>query len=321
MYSKLVDCTVLSTNHSGKRTHVVDRITPHCVVGQLKAESIGGCFTSASRRASCNYGIGTEGRICLIVDEDNRSWCTSSATNDQRAITIECASDSTEPYKFNDAVYNRLIDLTVDILKRYNRNKLVYIADKTSALKYEPKDNEMLLTFHRWYANKSCPGNWFVSKAEEYVGAVNKILGTNNNTNNNNTIETDKTFKVGDVVKLKTNATQYNGKSIKEVYKNKEYTVKEINNDRVVLIIDNIVVYAVNIKNISLLEDTVIQFKDYKVKITANALNYRSGPGLSFKINGVIRNQGVYNIVEEKDGWGKLKSGAGWINLSYTKKI
>lgn len=67
--SSLVNCTVLSPNHSGKRTHKIDRITPHCVVGQLSAESIGGCFTSTSRQASCNYGIGYDGRVSLIVDE------------------------------------------------------------------------------------------------------------------------------------------------------------------------------------------------------------------------------------------------------------
>ena len=91
--SSLVSYTKLSPNHSGQRTHSIDRITPHCVVGQLSAESICGCFTSPSRQASCNYGIGTDGRISLCVEEKNRSWCSSSNANDQRAITIECASD------------------------------------------------------------------------------------------------------------------------------------------------------------------------------------------------------------------------------------
>lgn len=85
--------TKLSPNHSGQRTHSIDRITPHCVVGQLSAESICGCFTSPTRQASCNYGIGTDGRVSLCVEEKNRSWCSSSNSNDQRAVTIECASD------------------------------------------------------------------------------------------------------------------------------------------------------------------------------------------------------------------------------------
>ena len=162
--SKLVDRTVKSPNHSGKRTHAVDRITPHCVVGQLSAESIGGCFTSTSRQASCNYGIGTDGRVALIVDEDNRSWCSSSGANDQRAITIECASDKTEPYAFNDAVYSKLVALCVDICQRYGKTKLLWIENKDKALAYEPKADEMLLTVHRWFANKSCPGAWLFER-------------------------------------------------------------------------------------------------------------------------------------------------------------
>ena len=67
--SSLVSYTLLSPNHSGKRTHSIDRITPHCVVGQLSAASICGCFTSPDREASCNYGIGKDGQIALCVDE------------------------------------------------------------------------------------------------------------------------------------------------------------------------------------------------------------------------------------------------------------
>ena len=156
--SPLVDCVVKSPNHSGKRNHVVDTITPHCVVGQLTAERIGALFP-AGRQASCNYGIGTEGRIGLIVDEITRSWCSSNAANDNRAITIECASDKTTPYAFNDKVYNKLIDLCVDICKRYNKTKLIWIADKNKAIAYNPKENEMKLTVHRWFAKKACPGD------------------------------------------------------------------------------------------------------------------------------------------------------------------
>ena len=107
--SPLVVYTKLSPNHSGQRTHSIDRITPHCVVGQLSAESICGCFTSPTRQASCNYGIGTDGRVSLCVEEKNRSWCSSSNSNDQRAVTIECASDMNEPYAMNSAVYNSLV--------------------------------------------------------------------------------------------------------------------------------------------------------------------------------------------------------------------
>ena len=91
--SKLVDYKRLSPNHSGLRTHTIDRITPHCVVGQCTVETLGSIFMDRNYEASCNYGIGKDGRVALIVEEKNRSWCSSSNENDQRAITIECASE------------------------------------------------------------------------------------------------------------------------------------------------------------------------------------------------------------------------------------
>ncbi len=66
-------------------------------------------------------------------------------------------------------------------------------------------------------------------------------------------------------------------------------------------------------------EPVPVEFQSYKVRVTANVLNYRSGPGTSYKINGQIKDKGIYTIVEEQNNWGKLKSGAGWISLAYTE--
>lgn len=162
--SPLVDYTKLSPNHSGTRTQPITRITPHCVVGQLSVERLGDLFQRASMQASCNYGIGSDGRVALIVDESNRSWCSSSNANDQRAVTIECASDAAAPYAFNDTVYSKLVDLCVDICRRNGKTKLLWIADKNKALNYTPASTEMLLTVHRWFANKSCPGDWMYAR-------------------------------------------------------------------------------------------------------------------------------------------------------------
>lgn len=175
--SSLVSYTKLSPNHSGQRTHSIDRITPHCVVGQLSAESICGCFTSPSRQASCNYGIGTDGRISLCVEEKNRSWCSSSNANDQRAITIECASDMSEPYAMNDKVYASLISLCTDICKRNGKKKLLWLGDKDKTLNYAPKSDEMVITVHRWFANKSCPGNWLYARLGDLAARVTANLG------------------------------------------------------------------------------------------------------------------------------------------------
>lgn len=186
--SSLVDCTVYSPNHSGKRTHSIDRLTPHCVVGQLSAETIGACFPKG-RNASCNYGIGYDGRVCLIVDECNRSWCSSSNANDQRAITIECASDKAEPYAMKSAVYEKLIKLCADICKRNGKTKVLWLGSKEKALAYEPKANEIVLTAHRWFANKSCPGDWLYSRYGELADRINALLGSTDsgNSGGNNT--------------------------------------------------------------------------------------------------------------------------------------
>lgn len=174
--SPLVVYTKLSPNHSGQRTHSIDRITPHCVVGQLSAESICGCFISTSRQASCNYGIGTDGRISMSVEEKNRSWCSSSRENDQRAVTIECASDKTAPYAFNNAVYASLVNLCVDICQRNGKSKLLWLGDKNKTLAYAPKSDEMVLTVHRWFANKSCPGDWLYNRLGNLAAEVTKRL-------------------------------------------------------------------------------------------------------------------------------------------------
>ena len=176
--SPLVAYTKLSPNHSGQRTHSIDRITPHCVVGQLSAESICACFTSTSRQASCNYGIGKDGKVSLCVEEKNRSWCSSSAANDQRAITIECASDLNHPYAMNSAVYTLLIKLCTDICKRNGKTKLLWLGDKNKTLNYNPAADEMVITCHRWYSNKSCPGDWLYSRLGDLAAKVTAALGT-----------------------------------------------------------------------------------------------------------------------------------------------
>ena len=175
--SPLTAYTKLSPNHSGQRTHAIDRITPHCVVGQCTAESLGDWFAKSSTQASSNYGIDKDGRVGLYVEEKNRSWCSSSSANDQRAITIECASDASEPYAFRDVVYQTLIKLCVDICQRNGKKKLLWLGDKDKTLSYTPAPDEMVLTVHRWFANKSCPGNWMYARMGDLANKVTAALG------------------------------------------------------------------------------------------------------------------------------------------------
>ena len=154
----------------------IDRITPHCVVGQCSVETIGEIFYDKTRKASSNYGIGYDGRVGMYVPENKRSWCSSSAANDQRAVTIECASYTNKPYRMNDVVYKTLVKLCVDICRRNSKTVLLWFGDKEKTLAYSPKSNEMVLTVHRWFANKSCPGNWLYSRLGSLATTVTKEL-------------------------------------------------------------------------------------------------------------------------------------------------
>lgn len=178
--SSLVAYMLLSPNHSGLRTERIDRISPHCVVGQCTAEGLGDWFHKSSTQASSNYGIDKNGRIGLYVEEKNRSWCTSSNANDQRAVTIECASDKAEPYAMHQVVYERLVDLCEDICRRNGKKKLLWFGDKNKSLNYQPKADEMLITVHRWFANKSCPGDWLYARLGDLAAKVTSRLGSGN---------------------------------------------------------------------------------------------------------------------------------------------
>ena len=237
--SSMVSYTKLSPNHSGQRTHSIDRITPHCVVGQCSVETLGNIFLPASRQASSNYGIGVDGRVGMYVEEKNRSWCSSSNANDQRAVTIECASDTKSPYAFKDAVYQTLIKLCVDICKRNGKKKLLWLGDKTKTLNYSPKADEMVLTVHRWFANKSCPGDWLYARLGDLASKVTASLADSSKP----AASTGK-VKAGNLVTI-TGGTYYGGKAIPAWVKKLKWYVLEVSGDRAVINKDESGKYAI----------------------------------------------------------------------------
>ena len=258
--SSLVNYTKLSPNNSGRRTHAIDRITPHCVVGQASAEDIASYFPKpvynskgkliSGRKASCNYGIGKDGRVALIVEEEKCSWCSTSSANDQRAVTIECASDKTSPYAFNDAVYNKLVDLCVDICRRNGKTKLLWLGDKGTTLAYAPKTDEMVLTVHRWFADKACPGDWLMARMGSLASTVTSRLG-------------------GSVSAQPEAPAQPRSAPAAST--------------------------------------------EYVYEVTVSNLRIRKTPGGA--LTGQYTGKGTFTIAAESNGWGKLKSGAGWISL------
>lgn len=175
--SPLVNYTKISPNKSSPRNHKIDTVTIHCVVGQCSVETLGNVFAPASRRASSNYGIGYDGHIGMYVEEKDRSWCSSNAANDNRAITIEVASDTKEPYAVNAKAYAALIDLLVDICKRNGIKELVWSTNKADRMNHK---NGCNMTVHRDYANKSCPGTYLYERHAQIASEVNKRLGSTN---------------------------------------------------------------------------------------------------------------------------------------------
>lgn len=305
--SKLVNYTRISPNRSVNRNHKIDTVSIHCVVGQCSVETLGSIFASTSKEASSNYGIGYDGRIGMYVEEKDRSWCTSSASNDNRAITIEVASDTYHPYRVKDVAYKSLIKLLVDICKRNGIKKLVWSTNKSERMNHL---NGCNMTVHRDYANKSCPGDYLYNLHGQIAKEVNAQLGSGTSS----TVTTAKKTlyrvrKTWKDVKSQNGAFYDLSNAKKCADKNKGYSVFDENGKAV---------YTSKVTNST---------SSFKVQISISDLNIRKGPGTNYATTGKFTGKGVFTIVETKQGtgstkgWGKLKSGAGWIALDYTTKI
>lgn len=340
--SPLVTVTVLSPNQSGKRKYPLTRITIHCVVGQCTAKSLGGWFAQKSTKASSNYGVGLDGSIGMYVPESDRSWCSSSSDNDNRAITIEVASDTKEPYAVKPLAYDALLNLVEDICRRNGKRKLTWIPDKEKALAYTPAADEMLLTVHRWFAPKSCPGTYLydlhpyiakevtdrlikgsASPATEDPKAENPQTDTDLAAGTKLTLNGVKIYKSSAVATDSGTRTGTFYVWSKDVAKGRiRITNKTSNvgvNGQVTgwISVDDAKAAA---KPQAPAETSPATFTPYLVRIIASILNVRRGPGTTYAITTQIRRNGVFTIVAEENGWGKLKSGAGWIYLGYTER-
>ncbi|HCI60584.1 MAG TPA: hypothetical protein DE313_07210 [Ruminococcus sp.] len=302
--SKLVNYTRISPNRSVNRNHKIDTVSIHCVVGQCSVETLGSIFASTSKEASSNYGIGYDGRIGLYVEEKDRSWCTSSSSNDNRAITIEVASDTYHPYRVKDVAYKSLIKLLVDICKRNGIKKLVWSTNKSERMNHL---NGCNMTVHRDYANKSCPGDYLYNLHGQIAKEVNAQLGSDTSSTGKKTLyRVRKTWKD---VKSQKGAFYDLSNAKKCADKNKGYSVFDENGKAV---------YTSKATNSA---------NSFKVQISISDLNIRKGPGTNYATTGKFTGKGVFTIVETKQGtgsakgWGKLKSGAGWIALDYATRI
>lgn len=181
--SSLISYTKISPNKTSPRNHKIDTITIHCFVGQVTAKQGANAkhFVNYDPKngASCNYVVGKDGDISLVVEEKDRSWCSSNRANDNRAITIEVASDTKAPYAITGRAMVGLIELCADICKRNGIKKLIWSNDKNARINHL---NGCNMTCHRDYASKSCPGDYIYSREEQIAQEVNRLLGVNEST-------------------------------------------------------------------------------------------------------------------------------------------
>ena len=316
-YSSLISGVVPahSSNYTqGRKGYKICKITPHHMAGRLTGEQCGRIFQNANRNASSNYGIGYDGRIYGYVDEENRAWTSSNSTNDCQAITVEVANSSNGgDWPISDAAWESLINLCVDVCKRYGF-RLDYTGDRNGSL-----------TRHNMFANTNCPGPYLQAKLPELARIVNEKLdgGTPTPTP---VPEPTTDHQIGEVVTINGVYTASNSTKKLNPARNTGTITKIITGARNPYLLDNGNLGWVNDDCITSSTPapqptpTPAPSEGYLVKVTANALNIRKGPGTNYGIAGCIRDKGVYTIVETQGNWGRLKSGAGWICLDYTSK-
>lgn len=166
--SSLITYTRISPNSNNPRNNKILKITPHHMAGNLSLVQFGNLVAQPSRQMSSNYAIDSKGNIGLFCEEKNRSWCSSSPSNDHQAITIEVANDGGAPdWHVSDAALESLIKLCVDVCQRNGIEKLVFTGNASGNL-----------TQHNYFSSTACPGPYLKSKFPYIESEVNRRLNT-----------------------------------------------------------------------------------------------------------------------------------------------
>ncbi|WP_058990004.1 N-acetylmuramoyl-L-alanine amidase [Anaerococcus rubeinfantis] len=280
--SSLVSFADYSPNHSGRRTHPITKIAIHHTAGVLTAAGIGNVFKSTSRQASCNYGIGVDNKIVLVVDECNRAWTTSSAWCDNRAVTIEVSNcQYGGNWLVSDRVLNTLIDLVTDICRRNKIKNCTYTGGKDGVLQ-----------MHKWYAQTSCPGPYLGSKFSYIAQEVNKRLRGEKTTSSSNLYRVRKSW--GDSKSQKGAFKNLN--SAIDLAKKNRYKVFDNNGKQVYPVIKN--------ANASSNGGVFIKNENW-TGVTLDVCNVRSAPSTSAEIVAQypVGKEIHYDQVWEGDGY------------------
>lgn len=322
--SSLVSHTNISPNKTVNRTHTIDTITPHCVVGQTTVEQLGKLFANPARKASSNYGIGYDGKIGMYVEEKDRSWCSSNAANDHRAVTIEIASDTTHPYAITDAAYKSTILLCADICRRNGIASLKWKADKSLIGKPEQQN----VTVHRWFDDKkSCPGDYIYTRLGQMVNEVNALLSSGTAVTTTSSIYPDAPFTVEVLNKVDYRSSPAMTGPIVGTASKGVYTITAVTEGWGQLKSGAGWVWLGNGDQVKIQNGSSSSLNEFLIEVTVTNLNIRTGPGTNYSKTGSYVAPGFYTITDTKSGvgsvlgWGKLKSGAGWVSLDYANRI
>ncbi|MGN0478336.1 MAG: N-acetylmuramoyl-L-alanine amidase [Hominenteromicrobium sp.] len=288
--SSFVNYTKISP-YSNPRDHKIDKITIHHMAGNLSVESCGNVF-SGTREASANYGVGTDGRVGMYVEEKNRSWASSNRDNDMRAVTIEVANDGGAPdWHVSDKALDKLIALCVDICRRNGIAALHYTGDKDGNL-----------TRHNMFAATGCPGPYLESKFPYIAAEVNKCLNAGT-------------------------AAEPDEPAVKQLYRVRKTWDDVKSQIGAFEVLDNAKAACKTGYKVFDSSGTVVYtpFEPYLFRITCDVLNIRSGPGTNYPVTGQIKDKLRYTIIEERTGtgsakgWGRLKAG-GWVAKDWIQK-
>lgn len=164
--SPLVDYVCISPNSTNPRQNKIKKITIHHMAGNLSVETCGNVFLPKERLASSNYGIDSNGRVGMYVEEKNRAWTSGSRDNDNQAVTIEVANDEIGGnWHVSDKALAKLIELCADICKRNGIGSLKYTGNKNGNL-----------TIHKFFQATNCPGPYLESKLPYIIEEVNKRI-------------------------------------------------------------------------------------------------------------------------------------------------
>lgn len=266
--SPLVNYTKISPNKNSPRNNTIKKITIHHMAGNASIETCGALFANPNRKASSNYGIGSDGRVGLYVDEKDRSWCSSSGSNDHQAITIEVANDGGAPlWHVSDKALAKCIELCVDICKRNGIKKLNYTGDVSGNL-----------TLHKWFAATACPGPYLESKMPYIADEVNKRLAPATKPATSTTTTASGKIKAGDVVKITGNKYYY-GAVIPNWVRSRNWIVHSVSGDKVVINQDTAKKYAimspVRMSAVALVSSAKSGTKTYK---KGDAVQLKSAP-------------------------------------------